>query len=111
MIIDSNLVNTPVRDYKQYRVANPDELPSLFLGFVMTNEYDNQRLKLVEKYNPIKLLYLYEKEDGDLGVLFLYGLLLPLNELGKEIHKKLLDQENNEGMNHEIYSSIINLNY
>lgn len=107
-MIDTNLVNAAVSDYNQYRSAQPGELPALFLGFVMTNEYDNRRLKLNEKYNPVKLMYLHEDIDKSImGVMLLYGLLLPLNELGSEMHKKLLERDNDKGMDTDAYKDII----
>jgi len=106
-MINSNLVNVAVRDYDQYRTAEVDELPTLFLGFIMTNEYDNQRLKLNAKYNPVKLMYLHEDESTNLGVMLLYGLLLPLNELGSEVHKKLLERDNAKGLDLDVYKDII----
>ena len=104
-MLDTNLVNKVV-DLKDYRVARPDELPCLFLGFLINNEYDNQRLKLNEEYNPIKMQYAYESE-GRWLLCGLYGLFLPLNKLGKEIHKRLLEQGKQQGMDLETYKDFI----
>ena len=65
-MIDITLIDEPV-NLKEYKVENVNG-PTLFLGFVIKNEYDNIRLSISEKYNPkkISLPYLKDKQVSSL---------------------------------------------
>ena len=49
-MIDVSLVEAPVEG-EEFSYKTPLE-PSIFLGFIIKNEYDNKRLEINEKYNP-----------------------------------------------------------
>lgn len=70
-------------------------LPTLFLGFAIKNEYDNQRLKINEDYEPTKQLFLFEREEGEFSLLPLYGIFLNLNELGRKLASAILTSDLN----------------
>ena len=55
-MINIDLVNMTV-DIKNYSIATQDEYPMLFLGFVIKNQYDDERIQLSEKYNPVKFIH------------------------------------------------------
>lgn len=57
------------------------ELPCLFFGFNIRNEYDNQRLKINEKYNPSRICYILP----DFNAFLLYGIKLTPNKHVKTI--------------------------
>lgn len=104
-MIDISLVDDPV---KTENFAEFDEvLPTLFLGFAIKNEYDHQRLKINEKFEPKKRLFLFEKETDDFRILPLYGLFLPLNDLGKKLAKTLLEQDLNKPLEYKQYETIL----
>lgn len=102
-MINFNLADNPVNCDK-FDVELPLR-PSLFLGFILKNEYDNQRLEINEKYKPRKFLRICE-ENKKLDVVPLYGLCLELNEEGKKITKILTRQEK-INMNLVIYENIL----
>lgn len=102
---DAKLVNTPI-DISCYSTFNPENLPCLFIGFITENEYDSQRLKIDVKYNPEKLIYIYER-DKEFKVLPLYGLYLPLNQASTDLTKVLLDREATGRMELETYQYIL----
>ncbi len=111
-MIDISLTEQPVI-IDSFNAFNHQELPCLFLGFAIKNEYDNQRLKIYEKYKPKKLLFVFEKEKKDprvaeeFGVLPLYGLFMTLNKIGLSLAKTLLNQEVVGNMNINIYETIL----
>ena len=82
-----------------------ETLPTLFLGFCIKNEYDNQRLKINEKYEPAKQLFLFEKPDNEYGILPLYGIFMKLNQLGIKVTSALLNNDLNIKNNKLPYKS------
>ena len=104
-MIDVKLVNRPV-DISLYSPFDFKDLPCVFIGFIIENEYDRQRLKINEKYNPKKLVYIYES-TGEFKVLPLYGLYLPLNQATKDLTEVLLTQEATGKMELDMYESIL----
>ena len=73
-MIDITLTECAVNT-KEFK-AFDQKLPTLFLGFAIKNEYDNQRLEICEKYKPKKRLFIFEKNKKDpeeFSVLPLYG--------------------------------------
>ena len=89
--INISLVESPVDITKFTEFQS--ELPTLFLGFAIKNEYDNQRLQINEKYNPSKQLFLFEKKKDDYNLLPLYGIFFKLNESGKKLASILLGED------------------
>ena len=107
-MINIALVDEPV-NIEKFTEFNED-LPTLFLGFAIKNEYDHRRLKINEFYKPKKQLFLFEKGSGDnvkYRILPLYGLFLPLNETGKNLAKTLLNQDLNKKLSFNQYESIL----
>lgn len=103
-MIDISLVDTAV-NIDNYQTFDQNR-PCLFLGFAIKNEYDNQRLKISEKYNPSRQLFAFTKKPGEYRVLPLYGLFMELNSKGKELVKTIIDQEKNI-MGIKIYEDIL----
>jgi|TARA_E500000318_G_C3491945_1_gene184756 hypothetical protein len=103
-MIDISLIEEPVNlnDYKSY----DEGMPKLFLGYVIKNEYDNQRLQLNDKLNPKKRSYVYKDKLG-LNVLPLYGLFFNLNETGISISNALVRQKNADNINLVVYENIL----
>ena len=104
-MINIALVEEPVNIDKFTEFS--EKLPTLFLGFAIKNEYDHQRLKIKEEYKPKKQLFLFEKGEGDFRLLPLYGLFLPLNEMGKKLAKILLEQDLNNKLGIKQYEAIL----
>jgi hypothetical protein len=107
-MIDITLTECAVNT-KEFK-AFDQKLPTLFLGFAIKNEYDNQRL---EKYEPKKRLFIFENKDGfskidnEFSVLPLYGLFLNLNQQGNNIAKTLLAEELAGNMHIDRYEKIL----
>lgn len=105
-MIDISLVDREV-DVSLYTEFK-EELPTLFLGFAIKNEYDNVRLKICETFNPERQLFLFEKrKTADFGLLPLYGLFLNLNDLGKQLASTLLDQDLKNKLSLQSYENIL----
>ena len=51
-MIDVSLVEAPV-SIDEFIYETPIK-PSIFLGFILKNEYDNKRLHINDKFNPKK---------------------------------------------------------
>ncbi len=106
-MIDINLADEEVNTstFTEFK----EKLPSLFLGFAIKNEYDNQRLKICDTFNPKRRLFLFERRNKkeELGVLPLYGIFLKLNGLGQKLASTLLDQDVKDNMTLNIYESIL----
>ena len=107
-MIDINLADQEVDTSTFTEFKN--KLPSLFLGFAIKNEYDNQRLNICESYNPKRRLFLFERRDkkGEFALLPLYGLFLNLNGFGQKLASTLLEQDVSDNMSLNIYESILN---
>ena len=80
--------------------------PSIFLGFIIKNEYDNKRLEINDKYGPKKFVRIY-KENGESKMLPLYGICLELNELGNNIVDLITAQEKSYDINLVVYQNLI----
>ena len=107
-MIDISLVEQAVNT-SEYTMFDGDK-PCLFLGFAIKNEYDNQRLKITESYNPKKKLYAFKKKEEDkvkYDMIPLYGLFLTLSESGMHI-ARTLTQQNKNHMNINLYEEILN---
>jgi hypothetical protein len=104
-MIDTSLVEVPV-SIEGFSYETPIR-PSIFLGFIIKNEYDNQRLKINEKYDPKRFLRVY-KINGEKNLLPLYGFCLPLNGLGENIVNVISKQENSFDINLTLYQNILN---
>ena len=71
-MIDIALVEEPV-DIKKYKLVHINK-PTAFLGFIIRNQYDDKRLSIDKKYNPLKFSIGYRHKD-DINILPLYGIL------------------------------------
>jgi len=105
-MIDVSLVEQPVNSDDFDCIFEYDK-PCLFIGHILKNEYDNQRLKLNDDYHPVKFFAPYN-ESGEMKLLPLYGILRNLNKHGLEISKIIYEQENRGNINLIIYENIIN---
>lgn len=103
-MIDITLVDKPV-NIENYQPFDRNR-PCLFLGFAIKNEYDNQRLKICEKYKPGRYLFSFTRKDDDYRLLPLYGLFMDLNKKGKQLVRTIIDQEKNI-MGIKIYEDIL----
>ena len=103
--INISLVESPVDITKFTEFQS--ELPTLFLGFAIKNEYDNQRLQINEKYNPSKQLFLFEKKKDDYNLLPLYGIFFKLNESGKKLASILLGEDLENKLSFQSYENIL----
>ena len=105
-MIDASLVDVPVNG-EDFDLQYEIDRPCLFIGHILKNEYDNQRLKINDEYKPIKFFASY-LEDGEWKLMPLYGIVRELNENGKKICKVLKDQERRGNMNLIIYENLLN---
>tara|TARA_R110002153_G_scaffold23408_2_gene75959 strand:- start:795 stop:1325 length:531 start_codon:yes stop_codon:yes gene_type:complete len=93
--------------------AYDQKLPTLFLGFAIKNEYDNQRLEICEEYNPKRVLFVFEnkagvsKKDNEFSVLPLYGLFIDLNHHGENLAKTLLSTDLTDKLDINQYEKIL----
>ena len=104
MMIDVSLVESPV-DGDAFSYPIPLQ-PSIFLGFIIKNEYDNKRLEINEKYNPKKFFRIY-KNNNKSNMLPLYGICLELNDLGKNIVELISQQEKSYDINLVVYQNLL----
>ena len=103
-MIDISLVEQPV-NIDNFETKLPFR-PSLFLGFILKNEYDNQRLKIKENYNPKKFVYICEKEKK-LDIVPLYGILLKLNKQGNDLTNLIQRQVKANNINLVVYENLL----
>lgn len=101
-MIDIDLINRQP-NFDDYSIATPDEYPMLFLGFVIKNEYDNQRIKLSEKFNTLKFLHI--SKDRKTGTA-LKGIKLTPNDNVKKLCNQLQQQEK-MSINLVIYENLL----
>ena len=104
-MVDIRLVEQPV-DTDKFESFDGD-LPVLFLGFAIKNEYDHKRLSINENYNPKKALIAFEKEVDEYAILPLYGLFLKLNKTGKELADTLYKQQTEKAVDISTYEQIL----
>ena len=103
-MIDIETVNKPI-DYEQYNfVSSIKEYPILFLGFVIKNQYDNLRVNLQEKYDPINLLHFSKDKQS---VTALKGIKLVPNASVKKLYNAIKMQEQLV-MNLMVYENLLN---
>lgn len=102
-MIDIDLVNKPL-DTKNYTLFEYSQYPILFLGFVIRNEYDNLRINIEKKYNPINILHLSKDRNT---VTPLKGIKLTPNENVKNLFSLILKQEKLT-MNLITYENLLN---
>ena len=104
-MVDIRLVDQPV-DTDKFESFDGD-MPTLFLGFAIKNEYDHKRLSINKKYKPRKILLAFEKEADEYAILPLYGLFLQLNKNGKELADTLLKQQKEKAVDISTYEQIL----
>ena len=101
-MINIDLVNVTV-DIKNYSIATQDEYPMLFLGFVIKNQYDDERIQLSEKYNPVKFIH-FSKDRSTFTAL--KGIKLLQNDIINSLSKQIELQEK-QVMNLAIYKNLL----
>lgn len=84
---------------KQLHSLTKNEYPCLFLGFVIRNEYDNQRLQIDKKYSPIKFFH----KD-----IIFYGIKLTANANIQNITNIIKQQELHNNSTLPVYENILN---
>jgi len=103
-MIDIENVNKPI-DYEQYNfVSSIKEYPILFLGFVIKNQYDNLRVNIQEKYQPINLLHFSKDKQS---ITALKGIKLTPNSMVKKLYNAIKIQEQLV-MNVVMYGNLLN---
>ena len=103
-MIDVALIDTPV-NCDSFDSTIPKK-PSLFLGFILKNEYDNQRLEINEKFKPKKFLKVF-KTNKKLEIAPLYGICLELNSKGLELMELIKKQEAVKNINLVVYENLL----
>jgi len=104
-MIDIRLVDQPV-DIDKFEAYSGD-LPTLFLGFAIKNEYDHARLSINKKYNPKKALIVHKRDAHDYFILPLYGLFLKLNKTGRGLANTLINQQKENTVDISTYEQIL----
>lgn len=102
-MIDIDLVNKPL-DAKNYTLLEYSEYPILFLGFIIKNEYDNLRINIEKRYNPINILHFAKDRNT---VTPLKGIKLTPNQNVKNLFSLILKQEK-LAMNLITYENLLN---
>jgi hypothetical protein len=103
-MIDIDLVNEQVNlnDW----IILPDNLyPVLFLGFIIENEYDNVRIQINQKYNPVSFIHKL-KNNVKLGT-GLKGVILKPNDNVKKLMHLVREQEKSN-LNLVTYENLLN---
>jgi len=103
-MIDVSLVESPVNS-ESFLCEIPLK-PSIFLGFIIKNEYDNRRLEINEEYNPKKFFHIY-KDNNKSNMLPLYGICLQPNDFGNNIIKLINEQEKLYDINLVVYQNLL----
>ena len=70
---DIHLIDEPVTT-KDYKIFDINKLPKVFLGIRVKNKFDEQRLQIKSKYNPILLSHF--KTGRDLEPIYMYGTVI-----------------------------------
>ena len=102
-MIDFNLIDEPI-DTSSFTVPVKEEYPMLVLGVFIKNEYDNQRIQINEKFNPINILH-YSKDKE--SVALFKGVKLKANKTMLNLFNSILLQEKNN-INLKVYQNLIN---
>lgn len=104
-MIDIKLVEEPV-DVDKFSFLEED-IPTLFLGFAIKNEYDHQRLAINEEFTPKKVLFTFKDPEGDYKVIPLYGIFLSLNKVGRKLANTLEKQSKDKKLEIKMYEKIL----
>jgi hypothetical protein len=88
-MIDIDLTSRPPNS-DGFVVPNHDEYPILFLGFLIKNEYDNQRIEISKAFNPKNIFHL-SKDRQTLTAL--RGIKLKPNSTVHGLIKSIQNQE------------------
>jgi len=103
-MIDIETISKPI-DYTTFDfVGSVKEYPILFLGFVIKNQYDNLRVNIDSKYNPVNLLH-FSKDRKT--VTAFKGVKLTPNSNVKKLFNAIKIQEN-LSMNLGTYENLLN---
>lgn len=103
-MIPISLVEEPVEmnDYKF--LLGDDYEPFLFLGFVIKNEYDNQRLKIDERYDPQKICVVKHATSKAIP---LYGIVLSPNSKVRELINIVKEQHKTGPITLSTYKNLL----
>lgn len=88
-MIDIDLVNKNL-DVSSYNILSPTDYPILFLGFIIRNQYDDLRIEVNKKYNPINILH-FSKDRNTFTAL--KGIKLTPNHNIKKLFSQIKSQE------------------
>lgn len=102
-MININLVNDAVNT-SCFEIIDTKEYPLLFLGYIIKTEYDNKRINLVDKYNPISFLHFSKDKKSAVA---LKGVKLTPNHQIKELYRGIAAQEK-LAMNLVVYENLLN---
>ena len=96
-MIDISLTDIPV-NLSDYKVLDNKSYPILCLGFIIKNQYDNERIKINTDYNPVSILH---KNIPFKGI-----MLTPSPKI-RDLFKVIKDQEKNR-ITLKTYENILN---
>lgn len=103
-MIDISLADQ-LPDFKTFKTLDSSDYPCLFLGFIINSEYDNQRMHIDEKYNPIKIVH---QIDPDVFVAAFYGIRLTPNDVVKNLINTIVSQRQKGVLTKAVYENILN---
>ena len=101
-MIDINLVNTPVQ-FENFTILNSSKYPALFLGFIIKNSYDDNRINLNLDYSPLNVLHFNKSRTNCTP---LKGILLKPNTNLQNLIKTISIQEKLK-LNLVVYENIL----
>jgi len=107
-MIDLDLINVPVNflgnEEPKFICLEKKDYPKLFLGFLIKNQYDNKRLYINPKYNPLRVCHLDCKNQNMTG---LFGIFLKPNKNITKVIDTLISQEKTNNINLLVYNNIL----
>lgn len=106
-LLDTDLVEQPL-DIDSFSYLTDEDYPSCILGFQLKNLYDQKRLIIKEKYNPVDVIHLVPGET--VMPKFFRGIKLNINSNLNYFIAKLesLGALNTEKINKEYYVELLN---
>lgn len=106
-LLDTDLVEQPL-DIDSFSYLTDGDYPACILGFQLKNLYDQKRLIIKSKYNPIDVIHFVPGEA--IMPKFFRGIKIPINNLLNYLIAKLesLGNINTEKINNDFYTQILN---
>lgn len=86
-----------------FKSLQQKDYPALFLGFQILTEYDNQRLSIDAKYNPVKITHHCGK-----SLCYLYGIKLTPNYHIESVFNIIKQQVKQQNLNLSVYENVLN---